>query len=584
MICKRQTFSLFSAAVFLLGHFFTAPSAGNQVSLPPSERIVLQTGFEHDDPSVDISDFKLVDDVALKGHHSLMGQITGPRKACFLMIPYAAKKGRQVNVSFFVRSDKRSACAVFWGKKNSRVKKSLTRVPNVSIRRWMQVKCSRAFDADEKGFIQIVAPSSFGAPAGRAWIDELLITESDAPASIEWPDHVVDFPAIAAGKNGTIYLATLERPELGRAIAVYKSDGTKRSRLCSLEPEGISGISAPAVAAVRNGCMVVFGAERNDRWQLCYAFVREDAPGKPICRFIESGGVANISPALAVTGDRAAVVWESNAPGRRAIMACRLDESGAGKVERISEAGVNSYNPSIVALEDGSMFAAWDAAKSESIDIYGAQWKGGKWNRPRRLTSDARIERYPALASWKNHLWIAWQAQSYSGISVNNIGEQKIVVARLDGDKLSAPVGLFENLARANPKLLRPRISFSPGGALLVTARKSVGQQDGWFPVLWSCSGRKWSGPTFLSSQVGRWRPVPMVWTENGCFAAVQLDDVPGNRAQQGVNDDWHSTVNLVRLPREKSAPVQTESLVMPESEFSLPRAMDMVAADLPRH
>jgi hypothetical protein len=31
-------------------------------------------------------------------------------------------------------------------------------------------------DADEKGVIQIIAPSSFNAPAGRAWIDELLIT------------------------------------------------------------------------------------------------------------------------------------------------------------------------------------------------------------------------------------------------------------------------------------------------------------------------------------------------------------------------------------------------------------------------
>ncbi len=222
------------------------------------------------------------------------------------------------------------------------------------------------------------------------------------PASIEWPDHVVDFPAIAAGKEGIIYLATLERPKLGRAIGVYKSNGTKRSRLCSLEPKGMTGVSAPAAAPTEDGCLVVFGAERKDRWQLCYASVNEDFPDRTVCRFIESGGVANISPALAVTGDRAAVVWESNAPGHRAIMVCRLDEDGPGKIKQISEAGVNSYNPSIVALEDGSMFAAWDAAKNESIDIYGARWNSGKWNRPRRLTSDVRIERYPTLASWKN--------------------------------------------------------------------------------------------------------------------------------------------------------------------------------------
>jgi hypothetical protein len=33
----------------------------------------------------------------------------------------------------------------------------LARIPNVSVRRWTQVKCSHAFEADEKGFIQIVA-------------------------------------------------------------------------------------------------------------------------------------------------------------------------------------------------------------------------------------------------------------------------------------------------------------------------------------------------------------------------------------------------------------------------------------------
>ncbi|MHC4301844.1 MAG: DUF3604 domain-containing protein, partial [Planctomycetota bacterium] len=467
--------------------------------------------------------------------------------------------------------------------KNSRNKKSLARVPNVGVRQWTHVKCSRAFDADERGFIQIVAPSSFGAPAGRAWIDDLLITESDAPGAVDWPDHVMDFPAVAAGRGAAVYLATLERPELGRAIGVYKSTGGKRTRLCSLAPEGMTGISVPAVAATEDGCLVVFGAERKDRWQLCYASVSEGSGGRTVCRFIESGGVANISPAIAVTDDRAIIVWESNAPGRRAIMACRLDENGPRKVERISEPGVNSYNPSIVALEDGSIFAAWDAAKNESIDIYGARWKDGKWNRPHRLTSDARIERYPALASWKNQLWLAWQAQSYKGISVNTIGEQRIVVARIDGDRLSAPVDLSETFAQTNSLLLRPRISFSPGGALLVTARKSAGQHDGWFPVLWSYSGRTWSGPTFLSSQVGRWRPIPMAWTEDGCLAAVQIDDVPGNRAQQGINDDWHSTVNVVRLPDVKSGPAQTEPLVMPKSKFSLPRAMEMVAADLPR-
>lgn len=589
---RRQILFLFRAATFFLVYITTTPTdsiaaeASWRTSAAPCERIVFQTGFEQNNLAVDISDFKLVDGVALKGRRSLMGQVTEAKQACFLPIPYTAREKRQVNVSFFVRTDNRSACAVFWRKDNARTKTSWTRVPNASAAKWTHVTCSHAFDTDEKGVIQIVAPSSFNAPAGRAWIDELVITESDVPAPIEWPDQVVDFPALAVGKNGTVYLATLQRPGLERTIGVYSSNGTGGDRFYCLEPRGISGISAPAVAPVQNGCLVVFGAEQNDRWRLAYAFINENSPGRLACRFIESGGVANISPALAVTDGRACVVWESNASGRRGIMACWIDQDGPAKVEQISDANINSYNPSIVALEEGSLFAAWDSAKDESIDIYGARWKSGKWNRPRRLTSDVRIERYPFLASWKNQVWIAWQAQSYNRISVNVIGEQKIVVARLDGQKLSIPVDLFEHLAKANPKLLRPRICFGPQGTLFITARQSTGQRDGWIPVLWTYSGQTWSGPTFLSHQVGRWRPVPLVWTENGCFAAVQFDDVPGHRAQQGINDDWHSAVTLVGLPETnhpESAPLQTELLIMPESEFSLSRAMDMVAADFPR-
>ena len=546
--------------------------------------IVFQTGFEKNNLSVDISDFELVDGMAYQGRRSLMGQITGPKQACFLQIPHYAKKGRQINVSFFVRTDKRSACAVFWRK--NKAKTPLARLKGGSPDKWTYVSCSHVFDTNEKGDIQIVAPSSYDAPAGRAWIDQLLITETDAVSESDWPERVIDFPAMAADKTGTIYLATLERPEPARSIGVYKVKDQKRTRICSLEPKSISGVSAPAVAAMENGCLVVFGAEQNNRWRLAYAFINEDSSDKPACSFIESGGVANISPALAVIGNRACVVWESNAPGRRAIMACWLEKSGPGKVEQISNTHFNSYNPSIVAHEDGSAFAAWDSARNKSIDIYGARWRNGKWNRPRRLTSDCRIERYPSLASWKNQIWIAWQAQSYKQISVNNIIEQKIVVARLDGDKLYAPVDLFENLTRAEPKLLRPKISFDPQGTLYLTARQSAGQQDGWKPILWTCAEKKWHGPTHILPYIGRWRPIPMAWTENACFAAVQLDDVPGNRLQQGINDDWHSDVTLVRLPKTHPpgpAPIQTEPLVMPKSEFSLPLAMEMVAADFPR-
>lgn len=110
---RRQILFLFRAVTFFLVYITTTPTdsiaakASWRTSAASSERIVFQTGFEQNNLAVDISDFKLVDGVALKGRRSLMGQVTEAKQACFLSIPYTAREKRQVNVSFFVRTGSR---------------------------------------------------------------------------------------------------------------------------------------------------------------------------------------------------------------------------------------------------------------------------------------------------------------------------------------------------------------------------------------------------------------------------------------------------------------------------------------------
>ncbi|MHC4643839.1 MAG: hypothetical protein ACYS32_19535, partial [Planctomycetota bacterium] len=388
----------------------------------------------------------------------------------------------------------------------------------------MHVEASYAVSGDTRGVIQIVAPSSYNAPAGRAWIDDVRVWETISECN--WPEYVEDFPAITYDKSDRLWMAVLERPKHRGLIRVYRVDGRQRRQVCVLEPPGLTGIGAPAIAGLQNGCVVAFAVEQKDKWRIAYGFVEgEGATKKVDCKYIDCDGSANISPAVAV-GRQTCILWESNAGDARGIYSCMVDREDSGQVRRISSKTANSYNPAIVALRNGSLFAAWDSMRDKSADIYGAWYRNGRWQKERRITSDARIERHPSLAVRGDEVWMAWQMQRYEKIRLNSLTEQRIAATRIDKGGLFAPVGLFENVSRAERMLMRPRIVFDRTERLWLTARESMGQNSGWRPVVWSYKGRQWSEQGIVMDQQGRWRPVNLASSSTGTAAVCQYADL----------------------------------------------------------
>jgi len=83
--------------------------------------------------------------------------------------------------------------------------------------------------------------------------------------------------------------------------------------------------------------------------------------------------------------------------------------------------------------------------------------------------------------------------------------------------------------------------------------------------------------------QQGRWRPIAAADTPRGPVAAVQYDDIG---PQQGVRDDWRSGVAVLALPNKSlpaAAPLQTEPLKMPATDFSVSEKMALVSAGFGR-
>ena len=560
---------------------FAALNVGG-TELLGDRRLVFESSFEAGHPMLDAREHTVAEGVARTGTRSMVGEVAGPGQACMLEIPFSSKRGRTLHISFYVRSNKRSACAVFVRVGNKRASLG-RRVDHIPVRTWKKVRARYHVERDTTGVVQIVAPSSFSAPAGKAWIDDVQVYETEDVRS--WPENVQDFPALAADRANNIWLATVERPGRRCLVRLDRIRGEGRNLACSFEPDGATGIGAPAITALNEGCVVAFAVEQNHRWRIAYQFVHGREPGgKAECRYIDAVGPVNISGAVAALGERACCVWESNAGGNRAIYGCWLDRSGAGSIRRISDAEANSYNPAIVTLTDGSLFAAWDSIRGANADIYGAYCRNGRWEDERRITRDARIERHPALAVWKDEVWMAWQAQSYRNMRINNLDEQRVVVARVDGDNLHMPRGFFEAVSLRSRLLVRPRIAFDGDGRLFLTARQSIARNDGWNAMLWCCSGSRWAGPWIVNNQKGRWRPASLVVSGRRNVTASQYDDLPPTWAEQGIHPDWKSGVSIENVEIESdAAEPETVPLAMPPTDFSLAEKMALCSADLPR-
>src|SRR3989339_140365 len=474
-------------------------------------RVILRTGFEKNDPAIELSQHRIVDGIAKNGNCSLLGEKT----QCVLYIPFEIEGGRRIKISFWINSNKNSACAI-WVNVNG-TKEEIFRLTKIPKNHWEYIECSYPVKTYLQGEVQIVTPFMWEPADEQVWIDDLQIVE--IKDECDWPVYDEDFGTITFDESNSLWIASIIRSGTDRFIKVSQITRNRELEKCRIAPKNITGIGSPAIAGMKNGCLLVFPVEQDNKWRLAYIFIDNATVQNPACRYINCKGSVNISPAITILNSKAYIVWESNADGLRSIYSCRITPHSLGEAQRISSLKANSYNPDIISLKNNTIFAVWDSIQNESADIFGAFYKNGKWQTEYRITSDVRIERHPSLSTHKNEIWLTWQAQSYSGIRLNYVDEQRIAVAKISDSGFLAPKKLFTQVSTQEKLLMRPEIAFDSFGRLWLAARQSIGSQAGWKPVVWCYSGDEWSKGEVLSLQQGRWQPIKMIGTSNGCFA-----------------------------------------------------------------
>lgn len=420
------------------------------------------------------------------------------------------------------------------------------------------------------------------------------------------------FPALTVDAYGKFWFAVIDRSETKRMICVYSITDDARKKTATLTHHNLTGISAPVLAPLDHGCVVVFPVEVNGKWIIAYSYLSSSADQKPHINFIDCPGTSNIAPAIVTNKNRIHIVWESNADGKRNILTTWITPTEKGSIDKIGIRGSNNYNPSIVSLPNGELFAAWDTFCNYNSNIWGAWYGNGKWHKAYQITDDARIERHPYLATNGNEVWMTWQAQSYSysqktgtqpyeslpPIGLNYLKEQRIVVAKITNDGLQSPLGFFENISTSSEThlktpdhsnfLLQPRIAFDDRGILWLSARQAIHKNAGWLPLMWKYEADKWDGPYVLHNQQGRWQPVPVSFNDEGVSFMAQYDNLPTTwPAGRNEISEWESGIEMssMKIPKVNSEKISlaTEQLKMPDTNFLLKERMQMVGAEFPR-
>lgn len=562
------------------------PLSGQAASLRGDDaEILFHTCFAPGDPELKLTGHMLATEGARHGR-CIVGEINQRNAHQQIDIPLKGMANRKCELEVWIRSEKGSRCAIWLQTKSGRRRLGdLNRVPL----KWHLARFPFQTTAGEDEFnLQIVTPSTWGdAPGGKVWIDEILVR---AEPAVELPPYAPgtaeDFPVLAMDGKGVTWLTVLNRLDGGRCMDLFRVEGTRRTLASRFDESEATGVDRPAIGGTKDGALLVYGVEREDRWQLRAHWL--DSQGKTRSTYLFGAPAnANILPRLAIHGDQAIAVWEANADSKRAVWACELTPTGAGVPMRLSSPEANSNSPDIALTADGNAFAAWDSFRDNACNLYGAWFRDGRWEPERRLTSAERLERHVRVAANGNEIWLAWQVQAFRNHTVNGIREQRVAVAKLTDKGLAMPKGVFDKVSPSGSFLLSPVPRFDPAGRLWVTVRESMGLHHGWLPLAWCYSGDQWTGPFELWPDQGRWRPVDLIWTADGnAVAAIQRDDLPKSWSQMGVRPDWFSQNEVVPLSPENipsPAPLQTVPPALPDFDYTPGQRIAASSARLPR-
>jgi hypothetical protein len=263
---------------------------------------------------------------------------------------------------------------------------------------------------------------------GRVYVDRV----SPAARLTDTPEEE-DYPSIAAGANGDIWLTYVQfhhSPDHLKLRVTPRVDPGKYSQYAV--PTGGDQIWAQRYASGAWGQPIAVTSAGNDHYRTAVAvdgsgrawvfwsenhggnfdvFARPvDASGPKDQVQISKDPGSDIDPvAAADSTGRVWVAWQGWRNGRAAIFTAHQEGSGFTKPEEISKSSKNEWDPAISADKKGRVAVAWDSYRNGNYDVYARIWSKS-WGTETPVAASARYEAYPSVAfDPQGRLWVAYE-------------------------------------------------------------------------------------------------------------------------------------------------------------------------------
>ncbi len=263
-----------------------------------------------------------------------------------------------------------------------------------------------------------------------------------------------DYPAAAAAKDGTIWLAYAEfihhkehdrlRANMRAAPPDFKDysapTGGDRvlARSCRngawSEPIEIRGagsdVNRPAIAVDGSGRAWVFWSQ-NDKgnFDIWARPIENGTPGA-VVRITTATGTDMDPVATSDSSGTVWVAWQAWRNGRAWILYSKQSNRSFGPGLAVAAATRNQWNPAIAADAKGRVTVAWDTYENGNYDVMLRTAASGAWGKVIPVAATARYEAYPSIAyDSGGRLWVAYEegangwgkdfgAQSSKGIAL----------------------------------------------------------------------------------------------------------------------------------------------------------------------
>jgi hypothetical protein len=279
---------------------------------------------------------------------------------------------------------------------------------------------------------------TYGNPVPRLG-GKVVLDRVPASTQITNTKDEEDFPAAAAAKDGTVWLAYIQfhhNPDHNALRAALDSPPNDFSRwrartggdqvflrkysagvwgpAIAVTPAGLDLFRTAAAVDGQGRVWVVWSQNtqfpaKTPNFEIFARVVQNGIPGKQVQISNDPGN--DVAP-VATTDSTGNVwiAWQGWRKGRAAILAATQSGDRFGAAQPVSQSPANEWNPAIAADSSGRVSVAWDSYRNENYDIYMRTAAAGQWGPETPVAASARYEAYPSLAyESSGRLWVAYE-------------------------------------------------------------------------------------------------------------------------------------------------------------------------------